>query len=94
MKKGVFYFHRPDADVAHAKLMWHGAYVARGTTARMRCGTESTWQSRGWPTRGAGGAQGAYTWQEATRVHAGPPDARVGCHMAGGGGSAFGGPTG
>ena len=42
---------------------------------RMRCGTEATWQGRGWPTRGAGSAQGADTWQEATRVHA---DARVG----------------
>ena len=56
--------------------MWRGgpaqADVARGTTARMRRGTEGTWQGRGWPTRGAGGAQGADTWQEATRVHAGP----------------------
>ena len=32
-------------------------------------GAEATWQSHGWPTRGAGGAQGADTWQEATRVH-------------------------
>ena len=38
----------------------------------MRRDTKATWQSRGWPTRGAGGAQGADTWQEATRVHAGP----------------------
>ena len=32
------------------------ADVARGTTARVRRGAEATWQSRGWPTRGAGGA--------------------------------------
>ena len=43
--------------------------MARGTTARMRRGSEATWQGREWPTRGAGGAQGADTWQEATRVH-------------------------
>ena len=48
------------------------ADVARETTARMRRGKEATWQSRGWPTRGAGGAQGAVMWQEAMRVHAGP----------------------
>ena len=47
---------------------WH-ADVARGTSAWMRHGGEATWQGRGWPTRGAGGAQGADTWQEATRVH-------------------------
>ena len=46
--------------------------MARGTTAWMRRSIEATWQSRGWPTQGAGGAQGADTWQEATRVHAGP----------------------
>ena len=46
--------------------------VARRTTARMRRGTEATWKGREWPTRGAGGAQGADTWQEATRVHVGP----------------------
>ena len=62
--------------------------MARGTIARMRRGAEATWQSCGWPTRGAGGAQGADKRQEATRssgdmgprVHA---DARVGCHMVG-----------
>ena len=48
------------------------ADVARETTVRMRRGTKATWQGRGWPTRGAGGAQDADTWQEATRVHAGP----------------------
>ena len=38
-RKGGFLFHRPrDAD------------VARGTAARMRRGTEPTWQGRGWPT--------------------------------------------
>ena len=40
--------------------------MARGTTARVRRGAEATWQSRGWPTRGAGGAQGAATLQGAT----------------------------
>ena len=43
--------------------------MARGTTAQMRRGAEATWQGCGWPTRGAGGAQSADTWQEATRVH-------------------------
>ena len=43
--------------------------MAHGTTARMRRGAEATWQSRGWPTRGAGGTQGAATWQGATRPH-------------------------
>ena len=43
--------------------------MARGTTARVRRGAEATWQSCGWPTRGAGGAQGPDTWQEATLVH-------------------------
>ena len=37
--------------------------VARRTTAWMRRDTEATWQGRGWPMRGAGGAD---TWQEAT----------------------------
>ena len=46
------------------------ADVARWTTAWMRRGTKATWQSHGWPVRGVGGAQGADTWQEATRVHA------------------------
>ena len=55
------------------------ADVARGTTAQMRPDTEATWQGHGWPTRGAGGAQGANMWQEATRVHA---DACVGCQVA------------
>ena len=32
------------------------ADVARGIIARMRRGTEATWQGRGWPARGAGGA--------------------------------------
>ena len=57
------------------------ADVVHGTTARMRRSTEATWQGLEWPTRGAGGAQGANTWQEATQVHA---DAREGRHMAGG----------
>ena len=68
-------------------MTWHAeADVARGTSARMRRGTEATWHGRAWPTRGAGGAD---TWQEATRVHA---DAREGRHMSGG--SAGEGPTG
>ena len=45
----------------------------------MRRGSEATWQGCRWPTRGAGGAQAADTWQEATRVHA---EARVGRHVA------------
>ena len=52
------------------------ADVARGTSARMRCGTEATWQGRAWPTGGAGGAN---TWQEATWVHA---DSHEGHHVA------------
>ena len=53
-------------------MMWRvQADVARGTSARMRRGTEATW-----PTRGAGGAD---RWQEATRVHA---DTREGRHAA------------
>ena len=74
-KKGGFYSTDPDADVARV------ADVARGTTARMQCSTEATWQGREWPTRGAGGAQGADMWKEAMRVHA---DAREGRHVAGG----------
>ena len=57
--------------------------MARRTTALMRRGTEATWQGSGWPARGAGGAEGADRWHEATRstwVHVG---ARVGRHMAG-----------
>ena len=69
------------------------ADVARRTTARMQCGTEATWQGRGWPTRGAGGAQGVDTWQEATRVHASPRRCQCGAPR-GKRGSAFGGPTG
>ena len=63
--------------------------VARGTTARMQRGAEATWQGRGWPTRGA---QGADTWQEATHVHAGPHGCPCGAPHARG--SAGGGPTG
>ena len=57
--------------------------MARGTPTLMRRGTEATWQGNGWPARGAGGAEGADTWQEATRstqVHVG---AHVGRHVAG-----------
>ena len=68
------------------------ADVAREATASMRRGTEATWQSHGWPARGAGGAQGADTWQKprvSTRVHA---DAREGTTWQAG--LAYGGPTG
>ena len=54
-------------------LMW------RAGPARMRHGTKATWQGRAWPTRGTGGAGGADTWHEATRVNT---DAREGRHMA------------
>ena len=78
-KRGVFYSTDPADDVARM-LTW------RARPARMRHGTEATWQGRAWPTQGEGTAD---TWQEATRVHA---NAREGCHMAGG--SAGEGPTG
>ena len=58
----------------------------------MRRGTQGHVAELARPTRRAGGAGGADTWQEATRstrVHA---DARVGRHVAGG--LAVGGPTG
>ena len=58
------------------------ADVARGITAWMRRGTKAMWQRHGWPARGAGGAQGADTWQEATRVHAGPRRRPCGHHLA------------
>ena len=64
-KKG---FNLPASDDVVSGARWH-ANIARGTTSRMRRGTETTWQGRGWPTRGAGGAQGADTRQEATLVH-------------------------
>ena len=66
--------------------------MARWTTARMRHGSEATWQGRGWPTLGARGAHGADTWRRprvSTRVHVG---ARVGGPR--GRGSVDGGPTG
>ena len=66
-------------------------HVARGTTVQMRRGFEATWQGRGWPTRGAGGARRGHVAKShaTTRVHVG---ARVGRHMARG--FAYGGPTG
>ena len=73
------------ADVAHVPDV-AGADVARETTTWMRRGSEATWQGRGWPTRGTGGAQDVDAWQEAkgsTRVHVGAP---VGSHVAGTGG--------
>ena len=56
--------------------------MARGTTARMRRGSEATWQGRGWPTRGAGGARRGHVAKgcATTRVHLG---ALVGRHVAG-----------
>ena len=47
----------------------------------MRHGTQGHMAGLCEPTLGAGGAQGADTWREATRVHA---DARVGRHVVGG----------
>ena len=77
-KRGVL---TAGADVASG-TGWR-ADVARGTTVLMRRGTNATWQGSGWPARGAGGVEGADTWQEAmrsTRVHVGN---RVGRHVAG-----------
>ena len=54
------------------------ADVASGTSARMRRGTNATWQGRVWPTQGAGGAD---TWRDVTQIHA---YAREGHHVAGG----------
>ena len=68
-----------EADVVR-KLTWCPG------PARMRRGTEATWQGRAWPTRGAGGVN---MWQEATWVHT---DAREGRHVARG--MAREGPTG
>ena len=65
--------------------------MARGTTARMRRGSEATWQGRGWPTRGAGDARRGHVAKghATTRGHVG---AREGRHVEGG--LAYGGPTG
>ena len=63
MKKGVYL---PAGVDVVSGTGWR-ADVERGTTALMRRGTEATWQGSGWPARGAGGAEGADTWQEATR---------------------------
>ena len=62
------------------------ANVAHGTTAWVRRDAVATSQSRGWPTQGAGGAQGADTWQEATRTPVRGTTWQVGL--------AYGGPTG
>ena len=75
-----------------AYLTWRGADVARGTTAQMRRVSEATWQGRGWPTRGARGAQGADTWHAATPVHAGRRGSL--CGVPRGRGSADGGTMG
>ena len=89
-KRG-FLFHRPPECWrgtrswcgAHGWLTWHAR------PARMRRGTQCHVAGPREPTWGAGGAQGADTWQEATRVHA---DACEVCHMARG--LACKGPTG
>ena len=69
-KTGGFYF----IPQTPRRLTWRKhsgrADVARGTTTWMRRGTEATWQRHGWLAPGAGGEQGADTWQEATQVHA------------------------
>ena len=54
--------------------------LTRGT--RVRRGAEATWQCRGWPTRGPGGAQGGHMagGHASARVHVA---ARVGRHVAG-----------
>ena len=62
---------------------WH-ADMARGTNTWMQRDTEATWQSHGWPARGAGGAD-----MPRGRVHAG---AREGRHVACGGGTHMEGP--
>ena len=56
------------------------ADVARGTTAWMRRGTEATWQSHGWPTRGTGGVD---TGQEATPTPVRGATWHLGSHMEG-----------
>ena len=67
-------------------LTWHagaaGTDVARGTTLKVRCGTEATWQSPGGPRE----AQVALTRgrRPRRRAHA---DAREGRHVAGKDGS-------
>ena len=58
MKKGVY--SPAGDDVASGPR--GRADVVHGTTEWMRRGTKATWQSHGWPARGAGGAQGANTW--------------------------------
>ena len=47
----------PAGDNVASGTKWR-ADVARGTTARVQRGAEATSHSCGWPTRGAGGAQG------------------------------------
>ena len=49
-------------------------------------------RAAGGPREGIGGAQGADTWQEATRVHVGPHGRP--CGASRGRGSAIGGPMG
>ena len=63
-KKGVYLLAGDDVVSGPCKQ----ADVARGITMWMRRGTEARSQSHGWPAPGACGAQGADTWQEATRV--------------------------
>ena len=74
----------PVGDDMASGARWR-ADVAHGTTAQMRRHTKATWQGRGWPTRGAGGAHRAWTRgrrpRVSTQVHA---DARMGRHVVGG----------
>ena len=46
------------------------ADVARRTSAWMQCGIEATWQSHGWPARGASGTDGSTRTSPRGRVHA------------------------
>ena len=84
LKKSQKGGYLPAGDDVASGARWR-ADVVRRTTARVRRGAKATWQSRGWPTRGAGGAQGADTWQEATRVHAGPRGRLCGAPRGNGG---------
>ena len=61
------------------ELMWRARLTWRIGPARMRRGTQGHVAEPSRPTRCAGGAGGADTWQEATRVYA---DGRVGRHVA------------
>ena len=90
LQKVGFYLHDCGADVSHRGvqgwLTWHAgaAWIRRGTQGHVAGPREPTW--------GTGGAHGADTWQEASRIHADPCGRPWG--MPRGRGLAFGGPTG